>query len=165
MAAFTELPKGAKIELTLTADDPVSGLKAGSRVTAIWMGTRWQRPTTVWGRSIPRRRVHEPLDASRCTCGDEFADASEAERHAHGWVPAFSRVRFRYKTERGEPSARPLSGHEMRITPDGLTGRPTVACQCGWVYRTRWMGQPGPVARDHVRSVFRARMDANPQTA
>ncbi len=164
MTALIDLPKGSKIELTLTADDPVSGLKAGSCVLATWMGERWKRPTTVWGR-FPRRRRHEPLGASRCTCGEEFAETSEAERHARVWVPAVSRVRFRYKNERGEPCARPLSGHEMRITPDGLTGSPTVACQCGWVYRPRWMGQPGPLARQHVRSVVRARLDATQKTA
>jgi hypothetical protein len=158
MSALGDLPKGSAIELVLTADDPVGGLKAGARITATWMGEIWHRPTTLSERSIRRRLEHEPISRSECLCGKPFATIEEAERHARLNVPAYNRVRFRYRSSRGEPTARPLSGHGMRITPHYLFETPTLVCQCGWSDTSPYMGLPGPTARAHVREVIAERL-------
>ncbi len=147
-----------KIALTLTRDRPEEGLKAGDVIWVTYEGVRYPRPTTVWGRSIPRRVRHEPYGWGSCACGDTFETPGQAERHMTANVPAWSRVRFRYIGDDGEQIARPLEGHEMTFTASDGDGSRAVLCECGWRASVADLNRAGPVARDHVRDVLRARV-------
>lgn len=153
MRTLDELPVGAKFQVRQLIDEPELGRKKGDLIWVTWGGTLPSRPTTRWGRAIPRRIRHEPLGPSECACGDTFEDTGDALAHVETWVPAWSRVRFRYDGDNGEQVARPIDGHEMAFDGESVT------CACGWAVAAPDLHRAGPVARSHVRAVLRARMD------
>lgn len=118
---------------------------------------RWKKPTTRWGRSVRRRFWHEPVTASRCTCGDEFSNADDHLRHQRAFGSVWSRVRFA-KKEGGAKVARPLAGHALRFTPSPERGWSALRCRCGWSSASKRLRRPGPAAREHVRETIRRRL-------
>jgi hypothetical protein len=157
MRRLDDLPVGTKIQLRSDIDDPETGHKKGDVVEATWCGTLPKRPSTVAMRSIPRRVRHEPVGSSACECGARFDTSATAQKHAEATVPAWKRVRFRYEGPEGRQLARPLDGHEMAFPVLEEDGSLAVVCECGWRFGAADLSRAGPVARDHVRAVVRAR--------
>lgn len=158
MRTLDELPVGAKFQARLLIDDPDTGRKAGDVVWLTWAGTVGSRPTTRWGRAMPRQTRHEPLDPSQCVCGATFIDPADALAHAEAWLRSWDRVRFRYTGDDGEQIARPLDHHEMAFPIHEADGSMSVVCECGWRYAAPDLSRVGPPSREHIRAVVRARI-------
>ena len=135
------------------------------------------RPKTGVLREIRRRRKHYPemfsprrlprtamlistkpaegtnAELLRCACDEAFASPEQFERHLEGWMPALSRVRFRYRDVEGGQTARPMPGHH--VTVRWRSGDFEIECECGWTGAAPRKRGVGPAARQHIHDVVR----------
>lgn len=68
-------------------------------------------------------------------------------------MPAWQRVRFRYRDHQRRPVARPLPDHEMVVVKISTGDECSVKCACAWTSDAT--AKPAIIARQHLRDVVK----------